>query len=151
MSKDQYSHPDCLCQKSELNSVLCNYNLNGCGQFLVASYNQEMRTELSCDYSKEVRPGFGSVIQSGDANRTQFYDISLWARVVAKFLATNRGIDRFNIRTIPTVASTVCIEKTTSFSKKRERERKTRKRGEAKRHRPRNSSRRNLRRNKYED
>jgi hypothetical protein len=74
MSKDQYSHPDCLCQKSELNSVLCNYNLNGCGQFLVASYNQEMRTELSCDYSKEVRPGFGSVIQSGDANRTQFYD-----------------------------------------------------------------------------
>jgi len=46
----------------------------------------------------------------------------------------------FNIRTIPTVASTVCINKSIYFSKKRERERKIQKRGEAKRHRPRNSS-----------
>ncbi len=68
--------------------------------------------------------------------------ISLWARVVAKILATNHGYNRFNIRTIPTVASMVCIEKPTYFSKKRERERKIRKRGEAKRHRQQNSSRR---------
>jgi hypothetical protein len=50
----------------------------------------------------------------------------------------------FNICTIPTVASTVCIDEPNYFSKERERERerKIRKRGEAKRHRPRNSSRR---------
>ncbi len=49
--------------------------------------------------------------------------ISLWAGVVAEILATTRGYNRFNIRTIPTVAYTVCIEKPTSFSKERERER----------------------------
>ena len=62
--------------------------------------------------------------------------ISLLARVVAKILATKVRRFFFNRRTIPTVASTVCIEKPTYFSKKREREKKNSKKGGSKKTSP---------------
>ncbi len=63
-------------------------------------------------------------------------NISLLARVVAKILATKVRRFFFNRRTIPTVASTVCIEKPTYFSKKREREKKNSKKGGSKKTSP---------------